>query len=147
MNDLYAVYETNKSTSIPAIYDISTKEGSEVGAAVNANNLYVYKKGYGSQPGVFAKLSKQNSSNIYPDGTVKTVGNSDGNPGKLVLTTSGYPKSSLDICNMFVLKNGDLCFDEDRLLANPVSFFYNTQEGARYKGNSYYEFMVGTKYS
>lgn len=147
MNDLYAIYETNKSTSIPAIYDISTKEGSEVGAAVNANNLYVYKKGYGSQPGVLAKLSKQNSSNIYPDGTVKTVGNSDGNPGKLVLTTSGYPKYSLDICNMFILKDGDLCFDEDRLLANPVSFFYDTQEGARYKGNSKYEFMAGTKYN
>lgn len=145
MNDLYAIYETNKSTSIPAIYDISTKEGSEVGAAVNANNLYVYKKGYGSQPGVLAKLSKQNSSNIYPDGTVKTVGNSDGNPGKLVLTTSGDPKDSLDICNMFILKDGDLCLDEDRLLANPVSFFYDTQEGARYKGNSKYEFIAGKK--
>lgn len=141
MNDLYAIYETNKSTSIPAIYDISIKEGSEAGAAVNANNLYVYKKGYGTQPGVLAKLSKQNSSNIYPGGTVATVGN------KLVLTPTGYGKYSLDICNMFIFKDGELCFDEDRLLANPVNFFYDTQEGARYKGNSKYEFIVGTKYN
>lgn len=140
MNDLYAIYETNKSTIIPAIYDISTKEGSEAGASVNANNLYVYKEGYGSQPGVMAKLSKQNSYNIKPGGTVTTKGD------KLVLTPSGVGKSSLDICNMFILKDGELCFDEERLLANSVSFFYSTNEGARYKGNSKYEFITGTKY-
>lgn len=149
MNDMYAIYEANKATSIPALYDISTKEASETGAAINANNLYVYKEGTGSQPGVMAKLSKQNSYYIKVGGTCTTKNN------KLVLDnskpasgfTSVTGKSSLDICNMFIFKDGELCLDEDRLLANPVSFFYDTQEGARYKGNSKYPFFAGISYS
>lgn len=143
MSDLYIIYENNKSTSIPALYDIATKEGSEFGAALNSNNLYVYKEGTDSQPGVMAKLAKQNSQYIKSGGSFRTA--SDGK--RIVFTPSGTGTSSLDICNMFVFKDGELCLDEERLLANTVNFFYKTQEGARYKGNSKYAFMVGTKYN
>lgn len=137
MNDLYSIYENNKSTSIPAIYEISTKSGPEMGTAVNANNLYVYNNGNKT----FIKLSKQNSSLIYSDGEV--TGST-----RLVLKTSGTSRSSLDICNMILMKDGELCFDEDRLLANSVNFRYSTgDEGATYKGNSRYGFVVGTKYN
>lgn len=137
MNDLYSIYENNKSTSIPAIYEVSTKSGSEMGTAVNANNLYVYNNGNKT----FVKLSKQNSSLIYSDGEV--TGST-----RLVLKTSGTSRGSLDICNMILMKDGELCFDEDRLLANSVNFRYSTgDEGATYKGNSRYGFVVGTKYN
>lgn len=133
--DLYAIYENNKVTTIPAIYDISTKVYPEVGQALNANNLYVYKQGEG-----FLRLNKQNSSIIVPEGSVTTSGD------KLILTPSGSGKSALEICNMFIFKDNQLSLDEDRLLAYTVSFFYNTQEGARYKGNSKYPFLIGTSY-
>ena len=137
MNDLYSIYENNKSTSIPAIYEIATKSGSETGTAVNANNLYVYN----NVNKMFVKLSKQNSSLIYSDGEV--TGST-----RLVLKTSGTSRSFLDICNMILMKDGELCFDEDRLLANSVNFRYSTgDEGATYKGNSRYGFVVGTKYN
>lgn len=137
MNDLYSIYENNKSTSIPAIYEIATKSGSETGTAVNANNLYVYNNGNK----MFVKLSKQNSSLIYSDGDV--AGST-----RLVLKTSGTSRSSLDICNMILMKDGEICFDEDRLLANSVNFRYSTgDEGATYKGNSRYGFVIGTKYN
>lgn len=137
MNDLYSIYENNKSTSIPAIYEIATKSDSETGTAVNANNLYVYN----NENKMFVKLSKQNSSLIYPDGEV--TGST-----RLVLKTSGTSRSSLDICNMILMKDGEMCFDEDRLLANLVHFRYSTgHAGATYKGNSRYGFIVGTKYS
>ena len=142
MNDLYVIYESNKSTTIPALYDLSTKEGSESGSALNSNNLYVYKEGMGSQAGVMAKLAKQNSSYIKSSGSFKTA--TDGK--RIILTPTGSGTSSLDICNMFIFKDGELCLDEERLLANTVNFFYKTQEGARYKGNSKYAFMAGTKY-
>lgn len=146
MNDLYVIYENNKSTNIPALYDISTKDGSESGPALNSNNLYVYKEGTGSQTGVMAKLAKQNSQYIKSLGTAGTFKTaSDGK--RLVVDPKGTGTYSLDICNMFIFKDGELCLDEERLLANTVNFFYKTQEGARYKGNSKYAFMAGTKYS
>lgn len=138
MNDLYAIYENNKLTTVPAIYDISTKEGSESGPALNSNNLYVYEEG----TGVMVKLAKQNSSYIKQKGSFRIADDRK----RIVFTPTGTGKASLDICNMFVFKNGELCLDEERLLANTVNFFYATQEGATYKGNSNYAFIVGTKY-
>lgn len=133
--DLYAIYENNKVTTIPALYDISTKIYPEIGQALNANNLYVYKQGEG-----FLRLNKQNSSIIIPDGVITS------SEDKLILYPSGQGKSNLDICNMFIFKNNQLSLDEDRLLSYIVSFFYGTQEGARYKGNSKYPFLIGTSY-
>ena len=54
---------------------------------------------------------------------------------------------NLKIANAIMLKDGELCFDEDSLLVNKVKFVYNTKAGkATYKGNSAYP-LLGFSYN
>lgn len=141
MEDLYEIYENNKSTTIPAMYEISTKKEVEFGNPRNATELYVYDQGNDVQPGTFKKLSRSTSNYLYANGTI------DNSNNKLILSNLSSSKSNLDICNLFMVKDGELLLDEEGLLGQMVAFEYKTKAGyGIYNGNSKYEFTLGTGY-
>ena len=156
MEDMYNIYESAKLTRIPSMYYIASKKGiNQIGMALNPSNLYVFvpkKEGINDLQNIdkFVKLDMSTSQylcnygNVYFDiNTQCTIIEPKELPEKLKGCTS---VGNLKIANAIMLKDGELCFDEDSLLVNKVKFVYNTKAGkAIYKGNSAYP-LLGFSY-
>lgn len=154
MEDMYNIYESAKITRIPSMYYIATKRVNQSGTALNPANLYVFvpkKEGINDPQNIdkFVKLDVSTSqylcnyANVALDSNNIIIVEPKELPDEL---KNGTPLGNLKIANAMMLKDGELCFDEDSLLVNKVNFVYHTKAGkAIYKGNSAYP-LLGHSY-
>lgn len=137
-DELYIDYEDAKSTSIPALYEICTKEKSIVGKALNANKLYVYDNiGLSG----FQPAKEGNSKYICTGGNIDTVPIEGTTETKVILKNPTGQSAPTKLLNMLSVKDGELYASEDSLLSKKTNFVYHTQEGATYKSNSTVTFI------
>jgi hypothetical protein len=61
----------------------------------------------------------------------------DASTGRLKFTfPSSYDCQDLGIYTTLMLKNGELCFDESKILQSKTIYYYRTGEGGKYTPNS-----------
>lgn len=136
---LYDIYENNKLTSIPSLYEISTKTESIIGTAKKTNKFYVYVEDSG-----LIELKEQTALNINTSGTTMYKDDID----KVVYTPGST--GTRKICKLLEFltftKEGILSFDEDKMLSFKTPYFYATGEGGLYYGNCKLGFLIGDTY-